>query len=338
MIVLNRLKLLKNKVMEKEKIIGIDVSKSTLDVCILDREKCNQLQIMNSVSAIRKFLRQFEGQSVIVAMENTGRYNWPLYEVLKTFSYDVFVLSPLHLKRSLGLTRGKNDQIDAYRIAAYTLKNHQDLRKWKAPSMVIEKLKVLLSERTQRVKMRRQLLTNGHDYSILKGLDLKSTKQLNVSLIKKLDEQIKKIEQEIQLLIKTDSTLQKQYELIQTVPGVGKILACSILIKTQGFTILLDPRKLACYCGVVPFQFQSGSSIKRKERVSVFGDKSLKTLLHLASMRAIQLKCDLRDYYLRKVQDGKSKMSVLNAIRNKMIHRILAVVRNQKPYFNLQLS
>src|SRR6187399_2393221 len=155
--------------MEKKKIIGIDVSKKTLDVCILDMEKSSQMQIMNSVTAIRKFLRQFEGQSVIVAMENTGRYNWPLYEVLKTFSFDVYVLSPLHLKRSLGLTRGKNDQIDAFRIATYTLKNQQDLRKWKAPSMLIEKLKVLLSERTQRVKMRRQLLASGHDYSILKG-------------------------------------------------------------------------------------------------------------------------------------------------------------------------
>src|SRR6188768_225927 len=103
--------------MEKEKIIGIDVSKSTLDVCILDREQSNQLQITNSVMAIRKFLKRFDGQSVIVAMENTGRYNWPLYEVLKTFSFDVYVLSPLHLKRSLGLTRGKNDQIDAHRIA-----------------------------------------------------------------------------------------------------------------------------------------------------------------------------------------------------------------------------
>jgi transposase len=324
--------------MEKEKIIGIDVSKSTLDVCILEGEKSNQLQIMNSVTAIRKFLRKFDGQSVIVAMENTGRYNWPLYEVLKTFSYDVYVLSPLHLKRSLGLTRGKNDQIDAYRIATYTLKNRLDLRKWKAPSMVIEKLKVFLSERTQRVKMRKQLLTNGHDYSLLKSLDLKRTGQLNLALIKKLNEQIKNIEKEMQLLIKTDSTLQKQYELIQTVPGVGKILACSILVKTQAFTILLDPRKLACYCGVVPFQFQSGSSIKRKDRISIFGDKPLKTLLHLASMRSIQLKCDLREYYLRKIEEGKSKMSVLNAIRNKIIHRILAVVRNEKPYFNLQVS
>lgn len=324
--------------MEKRKIIGIDVSKKTLDICILDGEKPSQLQMTNSITAIRKFLKQFIGQSVVVAMENTGRYNWPLYEVLKTYSYEVYVISPLHLKRSIGLTRGKNDQIDAFRIASYASRNHQDLIKWKPPSTVVQKLKVLLTERMQRIKMRRQLLTSGHDYSILKGLDLKSSRLLNVSLIKKLNQQIQKIEQEIQCLIKKDSTLQKQYDLIQTVPGVGKILACSILIKTHGFTILLDPRKLACYCGVVPFQFQSGSSIKRKEHVSRLADTPLKTLLHLASMRAVRLNCDLKNYYLRKIENGKSKMSVLNAIRNKIIHRILAVIRNQKPYINLQVS
>jgi len=324
--------------MEKKKVIGIDVSKKTLDIAILDAELCIQLQLSNTITAIRKFLKQFIRQSVIVAMENTGRYNWPLYESLKAFSYDVYVIPPLHLKKSLGMTRGKNDQIDALRIANYALKNHQDLIKWKAPSTLIETLKVLLAERMQRIKMRKQLLSNEHDYSILKGLDLKRTQKLNSSLVKQLNAQIKGIELEIQSLIKQDENLKKQYDLIQTVPGVGPILACSVLIKTQGFTILLDPRKLACYCGIVPFQFRSGSSIKRKDRISIFGDKPLKTLLHLASMRAIQLNGEIKNYYLRKTKEGKSKMSVLNAVRNKIIHRILAVIRNQRPYINLEMS
>ena len=338
MIVLNQLKLFKFKVMEKQKAIGIDVSKKLLDICIVDGESRSQLQINNTLTSIRKFLKQFVGQSVIVAMENTGRYNWPLYEALKAFSYDVYVIPPLHLKKSLGLTRGKNDQIDAVRIATYALKNHQDMIKWRAPSILIETLKVLLAERMQRINMRKQLLCTAHDYSILKGLDLKRTQKLNSSLVKQLNQQIKGIELEIRSLIKKDDKLERQYDLIQTVPGVGPILACSVLIKTHGFTILLDPRQLACYCGVAPFPYQSGSSIKRKDLVSIFADKSLKTLFHMASMRAIQLNCDLKNYYLRKTSEGKNKMLVLNAIRNKIIHRILAVIKNQRSYINLQVS
>lgn len=91
---------------------------------------------------------------------------------------------------------------------------------------------------------------------------------------------------------------------------------------------------MACYCGVVPFEHQSGTSIRYKPRVSVFADKGLKTLLHLAAMSAIRLNNELRVYYRRKVEDGKNKMSVLNAVRNKIIHRIFAVIKNQTMYKN----
>lgn len=96
---------------------------------------------------------------------------------------------------------------------------------------------------------------------------------------------------------------------------------------------------MACYSGVVPFANQSGTSINGKHRVSSYADKSIKTTLHLAAMSAIRLKNDLREYYLRKVAEGKNKMSVLNAIRNKIIHRIFAVIRSQIPYqYDLLLS
>lgn len=57
-------------------------------------------------------------------------------------------------------------------------------------------------------------------------------------------------------------------------------------------------------------------------------------------MSVIRFKGELKDYYLRKVAEGKSKMSVLNAIRNKIIHRIYAAIRNNHPYkpYNLNLA
>ena len=90
---------------------------------------------------------------------------------------------------------------------------------------------------------------------------------------------------------------------------------------------------------IVPFEFQSGTSINKKPRVSYMADKSLKKLLHLAAMRAIQLNGDLQNYYLRKVKEGKNKMLILNAVRNKIVARICSVIKNRKMYqINLQLS
>jgi transposase len=89
---------------------------------------------------------------------------------------------------------------------------------------------------------------------------------------------------------------------------------------------------MACYAGVVPFDYQSGTSIRYKPKVSVFADKELKKILHMAAMSAIQIDNDLRTYYLRKVEEGKNKMSVINAVRNKIIHLIFALINNKTVY------
>lgn len=319
----------------KNIIIGIDISSKTLDICIKKDSKLDYLVIDNQIKAIRSFFKKIKEKNVIVAMENTGRYNWNLYEVLEGFNFKTYVIPPLHLKKSLGLTRGKNDKIDALRICNFIFKNQQETLQWQPTPLPVKKLKILITERGSRIKMKRSLLMQQKDYKLMKatGLD-KELLKLNKQIIKKLDDQITIIEKRMEEVIQSNEKLQVQAKLIQSVPGVGKVLAWNILAKTEGFTSIVDPRKLACYSGVVPFEHQSGSSIYQRPRVSLFADKQLKTILHLAAMSAIRLDNDLRVYYQRKVGEGKNKMSVLNAVRNKIIHRIFAVIKNQTPYKN----
>lgn len=324
----------------KNIVIGIDISSKTLDVCIQKENRIDYLVIENKVKVIKSFFNKYKKDQVIVAMENTGRYNWNLYEVLENFNFKVYVISPLHLKKSLGLTRGKNDKIDALRICNFIVKNQEETIQWQPTPLPIRKLKILITERSSKIKIKKRLLTQQHDYKLIKtiGLDKELTK-LNKQLIKKLEDQIDFLEKKIEETIKADAELDNQSKLIQSVPGAGKVLTWMILAKTEGFRSIKDPRKLACYAGVVPFDYQSGSSLKYRPRVSIFADKQIKTILHLAAMSAIRLDNDLRIYYLRKVKEGKNKMSVLNAVRNKIIHRIFAVVKNQTLYeYRLVLS
>jgi transposase len=239
----------------------------------------------------------------------------------------------LHLKKSLGLVRGKNDKVDAIRITGFIEKNYTELPRWKCPSSSVQKLKVLLAERNHRVKVKKQFTSQQTGYAKMKSIKMdKDMLRLNKQVVETLNKQIKVLEEQIEQLINTDELMKKQAVLMRSVPGVGKVLSSTLLAKTSGFTSIESPRKLACYCGVVPFDHQSGTSIRGRNRVSVYADKSLKSLLHLAAMSAIRLKNDLRAYYLRKVAEGKNKMSVLNAVRNKIIHRIYAVIKNQTPY------
>lgn len=319
----------------KKNFIGIDISSATLDICLKQDEELKYFTISNQGKAIASFFKKFAPANAVVAMENTGRYNWPLFEVLGKLDLHVYVLSPLHLKKSMGLVRGKNDKIDALRICRFIEKHQRESVRWKPSSLAISRHKILLTERESRLKMRKQLLSQQQDYKLMTAMTLdKSLLALNKKLVEAINAQIKKIEAEIGKNINGNSELKKQCDLMKSVPGVGKIVSWTVIAKTEGFTTITEPRKMACYCGIVPFDHQSGTSLRTRPRVSMYADKGMKSLLHLAAMSAIRLQNDLSTYYLRKVAEGKNKMSALNAVRNKIIHRIFAVVKNETMYKN----
>jgi len=319
------------------KFIGIDVSKHTLDICILSNTS-KSFVINNTKSDILKFFKShLEDTSVTyhICCENTGKYSWILTEVLTNMTCCFYIVNPLHLKRSLGLTRGKNDKIDAVRIAHFIKKNHTELSIFIPKRKQLELLQILLSERKHRVNQRQALLTKNKELLVLTNKKIiTSIKNKNNRLIKELSLQIKSFETEITTLIKNDESLQKLDKQLRSVPGVGKILCWNLIVKTNEFKTITDPRKLACYAGVAPFANTSGISIFGRNRVSNLADKSLKKLLHLGAMSAIRLENDLAAYFKRKVAQGKNKMSVLNAVRNKIIHIIFALIKNQNLYQN----
>lgn len=314
-------------------IIGIDISKKTLDICVKKANTINYYVIANEVREIKKFFKAYRQEKLVIAMENTGRYNWNLFEVLEGFEFKVYMLSALHLKNSLRFTRGKQDKIDALRICNFIEKHQEQTKQWRPCPVPVKKIKVLLAERLLRIKIRKQLRTQQHDYKLMKGLSLdKQLTKLNSHMLEQLNGQIQALEDEIQNVIAGDKTLSQQQQLMLSIPGVGKVLTWMIMAKTEGFTTITEPRKMACYSGVVPFDHQSGTSVRRRPRVSSLADKTLKSVLHMAAMTAVRPNNELGIYYLRKVNEGKNKMSVLNAVRNKLIHRIFAVIRTQIPY------
>jgi transposase len=120
-------------------------------------------------------------------------------------------------------------------------------------------------------------------------------------------------------------------KLITSVDGIGTFTACEVILTTQEFKQISDPKKYACYAGVVPFEHSSGKKLSRA-RVSHMANKKVKRLLHLSAMAAVRSNKDLKNYYERKVQEGNNKMLVLNSVRNKLIHRIFACVQGNRLY------
>ena len=132
----------------------------------------------------------------------------------------------------------------------------------------------------------------------------------------------------------------QQGKIVQSIPGFGQVIASKLIQVTYGFTRLTDPRQLACFAGVAPFEYSSGTSLKGKTRISHLANKEIKNLsrsfgrkmLHLAALVTIRKGNIMHDYFNRKVAQGKNKMSVINAVRNKLIHILLACIKNNTMY------
>jgi len=329
---------------EKEIILGIDVSKATLDICLLINSQTELRRVKNSTKTIKSFigkvLKQNKGFRIVVCMENTGYYNWPCLEAFEGMDIDLFVINPLHLKNSMGLVRGKTDSIDATRIAKFIVLHKENLKPTLIPRKQIRVMQALLAQRNRLVETKKKFSVPTAELVFIADKELsKKVEQSSKTIIKQIETQIISIEAQLNELITNDEELKQQYQFITSVQGVGKVLAWTMLVKTNEFKSINNPRKLACYAGVVPFEFKSGTSIYKRPRVSFMADKTLKKLLHLSALRVIQLKGELQTYYQRKVSEGKNKMLVLNAIRNKLVARICSTINNKKMYeINLHLS
>jgi transposase len=113
---------------------------------------------------------------------------------------------------------------------------------------------------------------------------------------------------------------------------VAMITAVALIIHTNNFEAFKTSRQLACYCGVVPFERTSGTSMNKGKHISHLANKEIKALLTQCARRAVQYDKEIAVYYTRKIAEGKKDRIVINNVRNKLIQRIFAVVNNKIPY------
>jgi transposase len=322
--------------------IGIDVSKNTLDIGFLDAENPGSVsheQVSNSdtgIAGLLKWLQKQNGfliENSLFCLEHTGMYNYPLLQFFSQQNASVWVESGVQIKKSLGLQRGKNDKVDAIRIAQYAYRLKDQIKLWTPVREVIDKLKHLSGLRERLVETKKRLLTPVEELfkvgnkSIAKVLEKAMSKTM-----KGLDKDLQMIEDQMKDIIDNDDDLSRLYELVTSVIGIGFVTAVNLLICTNEFKLFSSHRKFACYSGVAPFEYRSGSSIRGKTKVHPMANKKMKKYLHMASLTAIKLDEGLKSYYERKVLEGKNKMSVLNAIRNKLLARVFSVVNRGSVY------
>jgi len=324
-----------------KEIIGIDVSKDSFDAYLYFSAKHSKFNNeFKGFTGLLQWLKEKssadKGQRLFI-FEHTGVYSESLANFLSAKEEHFAIVSGLEVKRSIGIKRGKSDKIDARVLAEYGYRFQDKIELTKLASENLRGLKKLLSQREhytkQLVEIKNRIKNLEEGKENLDSIEIKILDR-DKQFLEEIKQFIKDIETQIDALLESDEQIKALVELIQTVPGVGKLTALYLIAYTEGFTKFKTWRKFASYIGIAPFPYSSGTSISGKTKVSHLANKLLKSKLYNVVLAAVRFDPELKKYYQRKLAEGKHTMSVLNAVKNKIIARVFAVVKRGTPYVN----
>lgn len=325
-------------------IIGAYISKDKINFAVrFLNDYIMENEIENTTTTLNKFIKKVQSLAKGIAkekkseytlefvMEHTGIYGNLLIECLAGHKLTTYIVAGSEIKNSTGISRGKNDKIDARRIADYGVRFADKLKPYTLCDQTLSELKGLNTLRAQMVRIKAQLTQAEDDNKKFQSKELlKKSEKIKKPVVNELDEAIEKIEAQMLELIKSDELINENYKIAQS--WVGKIVAVAFICATNNFTKFQSAKALGSYCGVVPFGKELGN-YKGKDKISPIANKALKTLLHLGAVASISGKNAFAVYYQRKVAvDKKNKMLALNNVRNKIVKTMFACIKNKTKY------
>lgn len=301
--------------------VGVDVSKSTLDVCIHEKEIF--LQESNTKEGIQRILRRLSHYEVErIVMEATGRYEYLLAELCYLKQLPVCIVKPLSVRRYAGAVDrlAKTDRIDAEVIAEFAAKLEPRPTRQKSKNLI--RIKDLLTRRRQIMDMRTQELNRIQ----VMGKTLESSCQ---RLIKVLDKEIVRMENQLDKYVSLEAEWQARKELLKTAPGVGNTLAYTLLAELPEMGCLTH-REAAALVGVAPMNCDSGK-LRGKRRVQG-GRTRIRTTLYMATLSATLCNPVIKAFYNKLVAQGKHRKVAITACMRKFIIILNAMVRDNKEW------
>lgn len=326
----------------KKIYVGIDISKEKCNLCyrdgleiVLEEESVNDVKALKKslTAALKTFSVTID--EVLVCAEYTGRYIYPLTVACQELDIFLWMDDPTRIKNSMGLTRGKNDAIDAARIAEYAYRYSDKASRYCIPDAELVSMKSLLVDREFLLvdKKRYQSQINVQKRYMAPG-DFKHKYARWKKVIKAINEQIKAIDAEIESIIAANPVLTRQKELLTNIDGVGDRIAINMIAITGGFTRFQNARQFCSFAGLTPYKYDSGTSVRSKAKISKRANQTMKALLHLAAVGAAthMKESEYRDYFERKTKEGKHVMCILNVVRAKIVHRMFSVIIRDTEY------
>lgn len=323
--------------------IGIDVSKLWFDLSLMSvvnhkKQPMLSQRFDNTKEGLKAMHTWLKGHGAcfdqtLLVIENTGVYHRLLWAWCSNHNLPIHIGNAARIKWSLGITRGKDDVVDSQRLCTYAFKNADELKATPPLNPVFMKLKDLMTARTQLLQQLNSTRSFLKELKLSNPADVHNMMEAaHKSAIEGLKKSIAQIEQQLRKLVTENEAIQRNYNLLLTVPGIGHLTALYLICCTNNFAGGITAKQLAAYAGVVPYKHQSGTSVKGRNKVHPMCNRELKSLLYLCATSSLRYYPEFRQYFERKKAEGKHSMSVINAIKNKIILRAVAVVNKQQKY------
>jgi transposase len=313
-----------------QSILGIDVSKSTLDVKLI-AESCTHHKTVRNTSEgfqqLEKWLVDHKAGQTHTCLEATGQYGEAVAEYLFKRGHQVSVVNPARIKHygESKLHRNKTDKADAALIAEFCLKEKPAL--WEPLGPEIKHLRALIRRlEDQKANLRQEInrLKSGEQDSWVVG-DL----QIHIDY---LQERIAATEEEIQDFINKTPCLKSQQKLLTTIPGIGDLTAFTLLAEIGDVSAFNNAPQLAAYAGLTPQGHCSGSSVHKKAHISKQGRSELRRCLYMPAVVAMTYNPVIQDLSHRMTERGSLKMKIVVASMRKLLHIVFGVLKNRLPF------
>jgi transposase len=303
--------------------VGIDVSKTTLDVCLLPSGE--RFRLENNATGIEQLLALLRKQPTVARclLEATGRYERRCAADLMEAGYSVVVVNPRQARdfaRSLGRL-AKTDEIDARILAEFAAMGHLRLAE-KTPENQAN-LNDLVTRRQQLTEMLAKEKVRRE------GLRLKKTQASVDRVTQLLERQKEELDKEIAKLIESDDEWRNRRDLLSSVPGVGEATA-SQLVATLPELGRLNRRQISALVGVAPMNRDSGTL--RGHR-SIFGGRAdVRSGLYMATVTAMRFNPIIRPFAERLRAAGKPFKVAMVACMRKLVTILNVMVANNEPW------
>ena len=312
--------------------LGIDVSKDTIDVTLIDNEgNKHHATFKNKEKGFKKLIGWLKKHGVEVddlhiCMEATNVYWEDLALYLHSKGYKVSVVNPARIKGFAGsqLRRNKTDKQDSEVIADFCAAMNPD--EWTPPSEDQRKLRALVRHLEG---LKKTLTQQKNRLASCKDKDVKSSLQIVIDALKK---EIASVEQQIKDLIKSRIELKKQYDLLTSIKGFGPQTAYKLMAEMYDLGNYESASAAAADAGLNPSHHESGSSVKRRPRLSKIGKASVRTALYLPALTAMRYNPLIQAFVKRLEAKGKHTMVIIAAVMRKLLHIAYGVLKNKKAF------